>query len=170
MRIFSILCALFLVSAQAQAQASFTLNSVAFDNNAPLPLKYSGKGKDLSPPLAWQNPPAGTQSYALICDDPEAPSGTWTHWVLYSIPSSVKNIAEGEENLPKNAILGKNSWGKTSYNGPNPPSGTHHYYFTLYALDAPLALPSGLTSDQLQQAMKDHILGKAILVGTFTKQ
>lgn len=165
MKIFSILCALFLFS--APAQASFTLSSTAFDNNAPLPLKYSGKGQDLPPPLAWQNPPAGTKSYALICDDPDAPSGTWTHWVLYNIPSNVKNIAEGK--TTNNATLGKNSWGKTSYNGPNPPSGTHHYHFTLYALDAPLTLPSGLASDQLQQAMTGHILDKTSLIGTFTK-
>ncbi len=166
MRIFSILCTLFLFS--APVHASFTLSSPAFDNKAPLPLKYSGKGRDLSPPLAWQNPPSGTKSYALICDDPDAPSGIWTHWVLYNIPSSVKNIAEGK--TPKGAILGKNSWGKTSYNGPNPPSGTHHYIFTLYALDALLALPTDLTSDQLGQAMKGHILDKATLVGTFTKE
>lgn len=166
MRVFSILCTLFLFS--APAQASFTLSSTAFDNNAPLPLKYSGKGQDLSPPLAWQNPPVGTKSYALICDDPDAPSGTWTHWVLYNIPLNVKNITEGE--IPQGAIFGKNSWGKTSYNGPNPPSGTHHYHFTLYALDAPLSLPSGLTSDQLKQAMEGHILDKATLVGTFTKK
>jgi Raf kinase inhibitor-like YbhB/YbcL family protein len=165
MRLFSILYALFLFS--APAKASFTLSSTAFDNNAPLPLKYSGKGKDLSPPLAWQNPPSGTSSYALICDDPDAPSGTWTHWVLYNIPSSVKNIAEGK--TPKGATLGKNSWGKATYNGPNPPSGTHHYIFTLYALDESLALSNGLTSDQLQQAMEGHILDKALLVGTFKK-
>ena len=97
MRLLSILCALFLFS--APTLASFTLNSTAFDNNAPLPLKYSGKGQDLSPPLAWQNPPAGTQSYALICDDPDAPSGTWTHWVLYNIPSTMKNIAEGKSTI-----------------------------------------------------------------------
>ena len=117
MRIFSILCALFLFS--APSQASFTLSSTVFYNNTPIPLKYSGKGQDLSPPLAWQNSPSGTKSYALICDDPDAPSGTWTHWVLYNIPSSVKNIAEGR--TPKGATLGKNSWHKTSYNGPNPP-------------------------------------------------
>ncbi|MBX9786779.1 MAG: YbhB/YbcL family Raf kinase inhibitor-like protein [Alphaproteobacteria bacterium] len=104
----------------------------------------------------------------MICDDPDAPSGTWTHWVLYNIPSNVKNIAEGK--TPQGATFGKNSWDKISYNGPNPPSGTHHYHFTLYALDASLALPSGLTSDQLQQAMKDHILGKADMIGTFTKE
>lgn len=166
MRIFSILCALFLFS--AQAKVSFTLNSFAFNNNTSIPLKYSGKGQNLSPPLAWQNPPSGTKSYALICDDPDAPGGSWTHWVLYNIPSSVKNIAEGK--TPKGATLGKNSWGKTSYNGPNPPSGTHHYYFTLYALDASLALPKGLTSGQLEQAMEGHILDKATLMGTFTKQ
>ncbi|MBY0273550.1 MAG: YbhB/YbcL family Raf kinase inhibitor-like protein [Alphaproteobacteria bacterium] len=166
MRIFSILCALFLLS--APVQAFFTLSSPAFDNNAPLPLKYSGKRQDLSPPLAWQNPPLGTQSYALICDDPDAPSGAWTHWVLYNIPSTMKNIAEGK--TPKGATFGKNSWGKTSYNGPNPPSGTHHYHFTLYALDVPLALSSGLTSEQLMEAIKAHILDKATLVSTFKKQ
>lgn len=80
----------------------------------------------------------------------------------------MKNIAEGK--TPQGATFGKNSWDKISYNGPNPPSGTHHYHFTLYALDASLALPSGLTSDQLQQAMKDHILGKADMIGTFTKE
>lgn len=171
MRIFSILCAiaytLFLFS--APAEASFTLSSTAFDNNAPLPLKYSGKGQDLSPPLAWQNPPAGTKSYALICDDPDAPSGTWTHWVLYNIPSNVKSIAEGK--TPKGAILGKNSWNKTSYNGPNPPSGTHHYHFTLYALDIPLGgLKPRMKSEELHQAMEGHILDKASLVGTFRKE
>lgn len=166
MKFFSIVCILFLFS--AGAQASLTLTSDAFNNNASIPLQYSGKGQDISPPLAWSNPPSGTQSYALICDDPDAPSGTWTHWVLYNIPSTVNHIDEGK--LPKEATLGKNSWGKTSYGGPNPPSGTHHYIFTLYALDAPLALPSGLTSDQLRQAMDGHVLDKATLIGTFKKE
>ena len=110
MKIFLILCALFLFS--APSQASFTLSSKAFNNNTPIPLKYSGKGQDLSPPLAWQNSPSGAKSYALICDDPDAPSGTWTHWVLYNIPFNVKNIAKGK--TPKGATLGKNSWHKTS--------------------------------------------------------
>lgn len=166
MKVFLILCALFLFS--APSQAFFTLSSTAFDNNAPIPFKYSGKGQNLSPPLAWQNSPSGTKSYALICDDPDAPGGTWAHWVLYNIPSNVKNIAEGK--LPKDATLGKNSWGTTSYNGPNPPSGSHHYHFTLYALDALSTLPNSLTSDQLQHAMSGHILDKASLVGTFKKE
>lgn len=166
MKFFSIVCALFLFS--AGAQASFTLTSDAFNNNASIPLQYSGKGQDISPPLAWSTPPSGTHSYALICDDPDAPSGTWTHLVLYNISSTVNHIDEGK--LPKEATLGKNSWGKASYGGPNPPSGTHHYIFTLYALDAPLALPSGLTSDQLRQAMTGHVLDKATLIGTFKKK
>jgi Raf kinase inhibitor-like YbhB/YbcL family protein len=166
MKFFSIVCALFLFS--AGAQASFILTSDVFNNNEAIPLKHSGKGQDISPPLAWSNPPSETKSYALICDDPDAPSGTWTHWVLYNIPSNVKTIEEGK--LPNGATLGKNSWGKTSYGGPNPPSGTHHYIFTLYALDVALALPSGLTSDQLRQAMAGHVLDKATLIGTFKKK
>jgi Raf kinase inhibitor-like YbhB/YbcL family protein len=122
--------------------------------------------------MSWTDPPAGAQSLALIMDDPDAPGGTWTHWVLYNLPASARGLPE---DIPPDARLadgsqhGKNSWGKPGYGGPCPPSGTHHYFFKLYALDSLLDLPGGTNAAGLLGAMQGHILGQAELMGTYRK-
>jgi Raf kinase inhibitor-like YbhB/YbcL family protein len=153
---------------------SFQLTSDAFANGQSIPAKYSCIGKNISPALTWTDPPAGTQSFALIVDDPDAPIGIWVHWVLFNIPSDKRELQENlpitGKNVDPNAIyVGKNSSGSTSYQGPCPPSGTHRYYFKLYALDMLVSLLPGATKEQLLKEMKGHILAQAELMGTFSK-
>jgi len=153
---------------------SLTLTSDAFANGQSIPAKYSCVGKNISPALAWTEPPAGTKSFALIVDDPDAPMGTWVHWVLFNIPADRRSLQEDlpitGENVDPNAIfVGKNSSGNTGYDGPCPPSGTHRYYFKLYALDTTLSLQSGATKEQVLKEMKGHILAQGELMGTFSK-
>jgi Raf kinase inhibitor-like YbhB/YbcL family protein len=146
---------------------SLTLTSDAFANGQSIPAKYSCVGKNISPALAWNEPPAGTQSFALIVDDPDAPMGTWVHWVLLNIPVDTRSL---QENMDANAMsIGKNSSGNMRYDGPCPPSGTHRYFFKLYALDSTLSLSPGATKEQLLTAMKGHILAQGELMGTFSK-
>ena len=155
---------------------TFTLASDAFANGASIPAKYSCIGKNISPALAWGEPPAGTQSFALIMDDPDAPSGTWVHWVLYNIPADMRTLAEDlpvtGKNLPEgqgSPFVGKNSSGIIGYGGPCPPSGTHRYFFKLYALDETVGLLPGANKGELLKAMEGHILAQTELVGTFSK-
>ncbi|EKE09146.1 MAG: hypothetical protein ACD_16C00211G0003 [uncultured bacterium] len=150
------------------AASHFQLLSPAFKDNQPIPEQYSKNGLDVSPPFSLVNIPKGTQSLALVCEDPDAPGGTWIHWVLYNIPPSLTHISEGGSNLSKKVTVGKNSWGNLSYNGPQPPIGTHHYEFKLYALDAPLNLAPGLESEELKKAIQGHILGETKLIGLYT--
>ena len=148
------------------------LTSTAFTNGGAIPALFTCKGKDISPPLSWDNPPSGTKSFALIADDPDAPVGTWIHWILFNIPADSSKLSE---NIPKRATLtngaihGKNSWGRSDYGGPCPPSGTHRYFFRIYALDIRLTLPAGSTRDALEKAMKGHILAEATLMGRFSR-
>jgi len=156
--------------APAPAAASFDLSSPAFGAGQPIPRVYTCEGGLQSPPLAWGEPPTGTQSFALIVDDPDAPMGTYVHWVLYNIPASARQLPAGVPagaELPDGSRQGKGSNGKTSYFGPCPPSGTHRYFFKLYALDGVLNLEAGATKAQLLAAMKKHILGQAELMGTY---
>ena len=144
-----------------------TLTSDAFANGQSIPAKYTCKGKNISPALAWTEPPVGTHSLALIMDDPDAPGGTWVHWVLFNIPVSTRSLPEA---LHVNDIsAGKNSWGDMQYGGPCPPSGTHRYFFKLYALDRYLSLSPGATKDDVLRAMGGHTLAQGELVGTFTR-
>lgn len=146
---------------------SLELTSNAFVNGQSIPAKYACTGKNISPTLAWNEPPAGTQSFALIMDDPDAPAGTWVHWALFNIQANTRSL---QENLDTGAIsVGKNSWGDLGYGGPCPPSGTHRYFFKLYALDSTLSLSPGATKEQLLKAMEGHILAQAELMGTFSK-
>ena len=153
---------------------SIELKSSAFTQGQPIPPKHACTGdaasslKDVSPELSWGEPPAGTQSFALIMDDPDAPVGTWDHWILFNIPASTRSLPES---LPVNSGFsnGNNSWGRTGYGGPCPPSGTHRYFFKLYALDEMLAISEGATKGELEKAMVGHILAKGELMGTFTK-
>ena len=152
----------------------FNITSDAFANGQSIPAKYSCKRRNISPALAWANPPDRTQSLALIMDDPDAPMGTWIHWVLYNIPAEIRSLQEDlpitGKNVDPNAIyVGKNSSGKTGYDGPCPPSGTHRYFFKVYALDTTINLLPGATKEQLLQEMDRHILAQGELVGTFSR-
>jgi Raf kinase inhibitor-like YbhB/YbcL family protein len=160
---------------------AFKLSSTAFEPGRVIPRKHTGEGEDVSPPLSWEHVPDGTKEFALICDDPDAPTPQpWVHWVIYGIPAEVRHLPEGIKNDPKLtqpilALQGKNSWdsGKTiGYRGPMPPPGhgTHHYHFKLYALDTPLELAPGATKDQLLRAMKGHVVALAELIGTYERK
>lgn len=152
--------------------ATFTLTSAAFSNGNAIPEKYGRKGENVSPPLEWANPPAEAHSFALICDDPDAPSGTWVHWVVYNIPAQTRSLPEAvarDPNLPDGSRNGKNSWGDMGYDGPQPPGGTHHYVFKLYALDTVPDLEPGANKEALLAAITRHVVGQAELMGTFAK-
>ncbi|ABD00381.1 putative phosphatidylethanolamine-binding protein [Synechococcus sp. JA-3-3Ab] len=149
------------------------LTSSAFSHSESIPSRYTCDGEDLSPPLAWSGAPSETQSFALIMDDPDAPRGTFVHWVVYNLPTSVSSLPEGirgDADLPQGAVHGQNSWGRNDYGGPCPPSGTHRYFFTLYALDRQLSLAAGATKEALLQAMEGHLLAQAQLMGTYQRK
>jgi Raf kinase inhibitor-like YbhB/YbcL family protein len=152
---------------------SVELKSQAFQPGKMIPAKYTCDGQDISPPLSWSDPPAATMSFALISDDPDAPMGTWVHWVLWNIPVSARTL---EENLPKTASptngakQGTTDFHRVGYGGPCPPSGTHRYYFKLYALDSTLDLPSSTTKKDLEKAMEGHILAQTELMGTYRRR
>jgi len=150
-----------------------TITSSAFEPNESIPSQYTCDGEDLSPPLSWSNTPADTRSFVLICDDPDAPMGTWVHWVLYDIPAEVRSL---EENIPADAVLpngamhGMTDFRRLGYGGPCPPSGTHRYFFKLYALDTVLGQEPGLRKDDVLTAIEGHVLEKSELVGTYKRQ
>ena len=144
------------------------LTSAAFEPGGKVPSRYTCDGEDLSPPLAWRGVPAGAESLALIVDDPDAPGKVWVHRVLYGLPPGTAGIAEGA--VPPGAREGTTDFGRTGYGGPCPPSGTHRYVFTLYALDAPIELPPGATKAQLLEAMEGHVLAKSALQGRYARQ
>ena len=153
---------------------SLDLKSDAFVNGQSIPAKYSCIGKNISPGLTWSDPPAGTQSFALIVDDPDAPMGTWVHWVLYNIPAGLRSLPEdlpikGKNIDPEAIYFGKNSSGNIRYDGPCPPGGTHRYYFKLFALDTLISLLPGATKEEILKAMDGHILAQGELMGTFSK-
>jgi Raf kinase inhibitor-like YbhB/YbcL family protein len=147
------------------------LSCPAFQTGAAIPKLYTADGADKSPPLRWAEPPKGTQSIALICDDPDAPAGVWVHWVLWNLPAQSRELTEGVptvETLASGARQGTNDFGKTGYGGPAPPKGKpHRYFFKLYALDTTLDAPPGATKAQLERAMKGHILAEGQLIGTY---
>jgi len=155
-------------------EAAMKIESSAFKEGGVIPKKHTGEGADVSPALTWSGAPDGAKEFALICDDPDAPTPKpWVHWVIYSIPATTTGLAENVVKTaapvaPKGAFQGKNDFGKAGYGGPMPPKGhgVHHYYFKLYALDAPLGLKSGLNKDALLKAMEGHVLAEAQLVGT----
>jgi len=155
---------------------AFTLTSSAFESNGRIPKRYTGEGEDISPPLAWSDPPDGTQAFALVCDDPDAPVGTFDHWLIWNLPADARELPEG---VPTTATVeglggaaqGKSGFGKVGYGGPMPPPGhgDHHYHFRLYALDAPLDLDPGAEKRALEQAMEGHVLGQAELTGLYSR-
>ncbi len=146
----------------------FAITSSAFTAGNAIPVKYSCQGDDISPPLAWTAPPSKTQSFALIFNDPDAPGGTWDHWLLFNLPAETRSLPEGGA-LPAGTLTGKNSWGRLDYGGPCPPRGTHRYFFKLYALDTELALSAGATKAELLAATDGYILAQTDLMGTFAR-
>lgn len=148
---------------------SIGLTSPVFKNGEAIPQKYSCDGEDISPPLHWDNVPAGTTSLALILDDPDAPRGTWVHWVLYNIPPDTNDLPENVapvDSLPGGGSQGNNSWKRVGYGGPCPPGGTHRYFFKIYALDTLLNLDAGATKEDVLRAIEGHILAQGQLMGT----
>lgn len=152
---------------------SIEVTSTAFQQGNAIPQQYTGDGADQSPPLSWSEPPEGTKSIALICDDPDAPRGTWVHWVLYNLPPETRELDEGvptTETLSSGARQGKNDFGNIGYGGPAPPKGKpHRYFFKVYALSTELDLASGATEAELLDAMKGQVLAEGQLMGTYQR-
>jgi Raf kinase inhibitor-like YbhB/YbcL family protein len=148
------------------------LMSSAFAAGQAIPRMYTCDGGDHSPPLQWAGPPAGTASLALVVEDPDAPGGTFTHWLIYALPATARSLAESVPVAPAGpdgSRQGQNGFGKPGYGGPCPPSGTHHYYFRLYALDTALSLPAAATVDRLRTAMSGHVLARGEWMGTYSR-
>ncbi len=149
------------------------VTSTAFDPGASIPKKHTGEGEDVSPPLAWTAPPEGTKSVAVICGDPDAPVGTWVHWVAWNVPASSRGLPEAvpaKNELADGTRQGTNDFRKIGYGGPMPPPGAaHRYYFRVYALDAALTLKSGATKKDLVDAMQGHILAQGELMGRYKR-
>jgi Raf kinase inhibitor-like YbhB/YbcL family protein len=164
-------------SAEGESPVSLTLTSSAFEHQGEIPRRHTCEGADTSPPLAWSDPPAGTKSFALIVDDPDAPDPkapkmTWVHWVVYDLPASTRALPEGAgaKGLPAGARTGSNDWKRQDYGGPCPPIGRHRYFHKLYALDVALGDLGAPTRAQLEKAIEGHVLARAELVGTYQKQ
>jgi len=148
------------------------IKSTAFKEGGMIPVKYTCDSTDISPPLSWDSIPEGAKSLALICDDPDAPAGTWVHWVLYDLPPDVKELPENvppQKELENGAKQGITDFRKIGYGGPCPPGGTHRYFFKLYALDKKLKQEAGLTKAQLLKAMEGHVLAESKLMGKYKR-
>ncbi len=139
------------------------LTSPDFKHNQKIPIRFTGDGENINPNLIVENIPEDTKSLVLIVDDPDAPAGTWIHWIVFNISPNIKKIKENS--VP--GIQGKNTYGINNYSGPKPPSGTHRYFFKIYAIDAELSLSEGATIQEVEDAMKNHILNKAELIGLY---
>lgn len=150
------------------------LASTAFADGQPIPVKFTGDGLDISPPLAWTNAPAGAKNFVLIVEDPDAPAGTWTHWLIYDLPPGTTALTEDQLKVPQlrtGAKQGLNDFKKTGYNGPAPPPGkAHRYYIKLYALDKITGLAPGASKTDLLKTMDGHVLGEGQLMGTYQRQ
>lgn len=160
-----ILCIIIISGFPENRGENMKLMSPAFKHNASIPKKFTCQGNDVSPALIIEGIPEGAKSLALIMDDPDAPVGTWIHWVVFNIPV-VPCIDEGSAPGKQ----GVNSWGRKDYGGPCPPFGTHRYFFKLYALDTELSLKEGVSKAQLEKAMQGHIVDQAELIGLYKKQ
>lgn len=160
--------------AQTTGMAHLQLTSTAFADGNPIPTEYTCQGRDISPPLRWTGVPSNARSLALIVDDPDAPAGTWVHWVLYNLPPNVTelrgNASRNISSLGK-AAQGLNDFGRTGYGGPCPPPGkAHRYFFKLYALDSEFTLKSDPAKKDLEQAMQGHVLADGQLMGTYLRR
>jgi Raf kinase inhibitor-like YbhB/YbcL family protein len=150
------------------------LKSSAFDAGGTIPRLFTCDDRDRSPPLEWGDTPAGTKSFALICDDPDAPGGSWVHWVIYAVPAAARRLPRGvavRERLDDGSLQGRNDFGRPGYGGPCPPAGRpHRYVFTLYALDEAPAAKPGLSKQELTRAMAGHVLARAELTGRYGRR
>ncbi len=168
MRVFVLLALTMLGVSTLAGSPAMILTSPSFSDGGRIPKAFTCDGADKSPSLSWTNIPEGAKSLVLICHDPDAPGGDWVHWILIDIPATEKGIEEN--GTFARSTLGRNSWGKSVYNGPCPPPGkTHRYVFTLYALDTWLAMPRTSTKDEVEAHIQGHILGKAQLMGTYRR-
>lgn len=147
------------------------LTSPAFAEGGPIPTKHTGDSLDVSPPLRWSGVPEGVRSFALICDDPDAPGGTWVHWVLFNLPPTTRELPENvppAENVANGARQGRNDFQHLGYGGPAPPPGRpHRYLFKVHALDCELSVRPGATKRDLLEAMQGHVLAEGLLMGTY---
>jgi len=152
---------------------TFSLQCAAFTHEGNIPRSLTCDGANVSPALTWSDPPAGTMSFCLIMDDPDAPAGTWVHWVLYDLPAQTSALPEGvpkERELKDGSRQGRNDFSRPGYGGPCPPRGAaHRYYFKLYALDARLGLPPGAAKADVEKAMKGHVLAQAQIMGRYQR-
>jgi len=151
---------------------AITIASTAFTDGGMIPREYTCDGKNISPPLAWTGVPEGTKSLALICDDPDAPVGTWVHWVLFNIPATLHELSQDTPPalvLDNGAKHGMNDFRKFGYGGPCPPGGTHRYFFKLYALDIKLIQQPGISKSKLIEAMNGHVLAEGQIMGKYKR-
>lgn len=158
----------------ADDAAKIEVTSSAFQQGRPIPQKYTGQGDDVSPPLQWTGAPANTASFTVICEDPDAAAGIFTHWVLFNLPPKTTAVPEGVAKtgaLPDGSEQGQNSFNEIGYNGPMPPAGQRHrYFFKVYALDKMLGLESGADKEDVLRAIKGHVLAEGELMGTYQRQ
>src|SRR5215471_15237625 len=162
------------VSKERSTPMTINVRSDSFADGQPIPQKYTCDGEDISPPVRWDSAPDGTKSFALICDDPDAPSGTWVHWVIYDLPATIKELPEAiqaNEEVLSGARQGTNDFRRLGYGGPCPPKGNaHRYYFKLYALDIVINLKAGATKSDVENAMKGHIVGEGKIMGSYQRK
>jgi Raf kinase inhibitor-like YbhB/YbcL family protein len=152
---------------EVNRMTTLTITSRSFTDKGMIPAQFTCDGRDVNPSLEWGTTPTGTRTLALIMDDPDAPVGTWVHWVVWNIPPETRNIKENS--VPVGVVQGFNSWKRNAYGGPCPPSGTHRYYFKLYALDTALNLPQTATKGELELVMHGHILAQGEIMGTYRR-
>jgi len=171
------LCLALILSGEGQpavkGEKRMELKSAAFKQGGTIPPKFTCDGEDISPELSWSAGPSGTESFALIADDPDAPMGTWTHWVIWNIPANERALPEkvsAAGQLANGAVQGTSSFKKIGYGGPCPPGGSHRYFFKLFALDKKLSLKPGARKEDLLKEIKGHVLGEAQLMGTYKRQ
>lgn len=148
------------------------ITSPVFEDGGIIPKKYTCDDLDMSPPIEWSNVPEGTKTISIVCDDPDAPMKTWIHWIIFNIPGDVTGLPENvppEKELENGAKQGMNDFHKVGYGGPCPPSGTHRYFFKIYALDITLDLPAGVSKSHLMIAMEGHVISESHLMGTYTR-
>lgn len=159
------------VMPEGGAMSRIMVSSPAFKHEGLMPKDHTCDGKDISPALEWSGLPNNTKSIALICDDPDAPMGTWIHWVVFNIPASIKEIGAGadEKSLGPSVRQGKNSWNRLGYGGACPPSGEHRYFFRVYAIDTMLEVKNEPTKAQLIDAMKGHVLAEGEIMARYTR-
>lgn len=153
-------------------KSEIKVTSVAFKEGQPIPRQYTCNGVNVSPPIEWSGVPKAAKTIAVVADDPDAPAGTWVHWVLYNLPAENIGLVENvpaDETLKAGGFQGKNDFEKIGYGGPCPPSGTHHYFFKVYAVDAELPLKAGATKADLETALSGHVMTQGQLMGTYQR-